>query len=245
MATNAKRGRKPKYIHTILLTGINARDLYKRVKGGTQIQLTPIIEYSPIQPPETPIENETTQLHEISDTKRTSNVLLEPMDSKMVLMQDHVNCGYLPDRTDVWCGHCRHPFDTSPIGVPIKYVKKKVDKIQPKADEVTGTNDYFLTSGIFCSFPCCLAFIKDHNHNPLYKNSKSLLYSLYYKIYHTEMNIQKAPSWEILQVYGGELSIKDYRERFCTHSYKITPNIKRPYMVAVGKWVEKKRCGYL
>lgn len=243
MTSTVKRGRKPKYIHSIIL-GINARDVYKQIKGGSttsgHVQFTPIIEYSPIQP-----EHETTQLHEIVDNQRPTNVFLEPMDSKTVLMQDYINYGCLPERTDIWCGHCHHPFDTSPIGVPIKYVKKKKDKIQLDPNKIVGTNDYFLTYGIFCSFPCCLAFIKDNNNKLMFKNSKSLLYSLYYKLYKTEMNIDKAPSWEILKAYGGELSIDDYRKNFCTHNYTITPNIKRPYMVSVGKWVEEKRCGYI
>ena len=234
---NSKRGRKPKYVHTIILDGINARQIYKRYKQRSfdqhaPIHLTPIIEYS---------TNTPTQVTELGG-KRLNNVYYDSQkDGKHVTMNDFVNYGCLPERTDINCWHCRHSFNTSPIGTPIKYVKATPNKDNP----MTGTNDYFNTIGVFCSFPCCLAFINDNKHRPLYRSSKSLLYSLYFKIYGEELKIKPASSWECLKVYGGDLTIEEFRKNFCECNYIITENIKRPFMVSVGRYIEEERCGYI
>lgn len=235
--TASKRGRKPKYLHIITLDGINARQIYKKYKQGTTdttnaIQFTPIIEYSS--------RSEPSQVTELSDKQSTSQVFYEK-NSDHVTMIDFVNYGCLPERTDLYCWHCHHPFNTSPIGAPIKYIRKQADK----NDRTAGTNEYFQTMGVYCSFPCCLAFINEHKHVPLYRNSKSLLYSLYFKLYGTKLKIKPAPSWECLKNYGGNLSIEEFRKKFCVCNYIITENIKRPFMVSVGKYIEEQRCGYI
>lgn len=243
LMTVSKRGRKPKYLHTIVLDGINARDLYRKYKDNKhdshvpQVQLTPVIEYS------TKVgDSSTTELTELSPKTKPTNIYLEKTNAN-VTMQDYINYGCLPERTDLWCYHCHHPFNTSPIGLPIKYEPRREDKKQDS--EITGTNDYFLTYGVFCSFPCCLAYLREHPKKTLFRNSKSLLYSLYYKLYNKELNIKPAPSWECLKVHGGNLSIEEFRKSFCNCNYIITENIKRPYMIAVGKYIEEKRCGYI
>lgn len=243
---NSKRGRKPKYLHTIILDGINAREVFKRYKQfkkddtqQSQPHFTPIIEYS------TKNGESTTQITDLSTKRRPTSVFLDMKDGKSVTMIEYVNYGCLPERTDLWCGHCHHPFNTSPIGIPLTYVQRKQDRIQDADDKVTGVNDYFLTYGVFCSFPCCLAFLKDNSHKPIFRNSKSLLYSLYYKLYQTELKVKKAPSWECLKVHGGTLSIEEFRKSFCSCNYIITENIKRPYMVSVGRYIEERRCGFI
>jgi len=237
--TAVKRGRKPKYIHTIVLEGISARNVYKKYRNikldnGTGI---PIMEYAKTS-------DNNTNLTELT-VKRKNNVFLELKDAKIVTMIDYVNYGCLPDRTDIRCYNCHHTFNTSPIGVPIKYYAKRPDKVQPDDTKIVSLNDYFETFGIFCSFPCCMAFITSNRHLSMFRNSKSLLYSLYYKLYSTELDVKKAPSWECLKVYGGHLSIEEYRKSFCSCNYVITENIKRPYMVSVGKYIEERRCGFL
>ena len=246
----SKRGRKPKYLHTIVLDGINAREVYKKYKqflkddaeNPTQ-HFTPIVEYSSKTG-----EESTTQVTELNIKKRPVNIFMDTeKDGKIITMIDHINYGCLPERTDLRCFHDHHQFNTSPIGLPIKYIPRKPDSVQPEDDKITGTNDHFLTFGIFCSFSCCLGYLKEHGHLPIFRNSKNLLYMLYYKLYKSELNVPAAPPWECLQVYGGKsrLNIDEYRKNFCNCNYIITENIKRPYMVAVGKYIEERRCGYI
>jgi hypothetical protein len=245
--TNGKRGRKPKYLHTIILDGINARELYKEYKQikrediniPLQQHYTPIIEYS------SKTGEMSTQISDLTQKKQSTNIYLDlNKETKKITLIDYVNYGCMPERTDIWCFHCKHPFNTSPIGIPIKYITRRPDKEQ-EIGRIVGTNDYFLTYGIFCSFPCCLAFLKEHNSGQMFRNSKSLLYTLYYKLYGSELKTKAASSWECLKVFGGHLTIEEYRKNFCSCNYVITPNIKRPYMVSVGRYIEENRCGYI
>lgn len=237
MLANKKRGRKPKYTHVIILRGVNAKELQKKLKGVSESTeklptISPIIEYS--------IGNSgvTTSIESLN-VEPQKNVYLNS-ENISVLMKDHVEFGCLPNRTDLYCWHDRNPFTTSPIGLPIKYIPPKPDTTTA---ECKGTNDYFLCMGVFCSFPCCLAYISEHQSDPLLKNSKGLLYLLYTKLYSTEFSADPAPSWKHLKEYGGLINISEFRKSFCSnYSYVITNNIKRPFMVAVGNYTEEKRC---
>jgi len=248
-----RRGRKPKYLHTLMLKNIDAREIYRKNKLHKldeqiehQQQLlndTPtIFEYPTNDQSQQPTNN--TKLTDIIPINKAP-VFLENNITRHVQMIDHIDYGCLPSRTDIYCWHDKHDFTTSPIGIPIDYIPRKEDSVSIKGGENQGTEDYYLTYGIFCSFPCALAYIEEYSKDTLFKNSKSLLYSLYYKLYGVEMNIKKAPSWQFLQNFGGELNIDEFREAYCQANFVITGNIKRPYMVAVGKYTEQKKCGCL
>jgi len=142
------------------------------------------------------------------------------------------------------CFWCRTSFTTIPIGCPLEYVsseiskkyfseitkdelviksqisKNKLDilkKIQDFPQEYQikiDKKDYFETDGIFCSFNCCLAFIKDNKQNFLYDSSESLLYLMFNKIFETDINIIPAPHWRLLDVYGGHIPIEEFRKNF-------------------------------
>ena len=45
--------------------------------------------------------------------------------------------------------------------------------------------EYYLVDGMFCSFNCCLAFIRENNTNPMYALSKNLLARIYKDIFRT------------------------------------------------------------
>lgn len=80
--------------------------------------------------------------------------------------------------------------------------------------------NYFISDGIFCSFNCCLAFINDNKGNSLYDNSKSLLLHIYHNIGGSVDELIPAPSWRLLKVYGGQLSIEHFRKSSSTNLYK-------------------------
>lgn len=252
-STNNKRGRKPKYNHILILQNLNAREIYKKFKSGdfgSNSMNLPIIEYSDTSAKINKV-NIHSEFRDTSDnqpvtelTRKTQIVTLDPLDRKFLTMKDYVSCGCLPERTDINCWHCRGTFTTSPIGIPIKYIPPIIKKNKNESNS-TGINDYFLTNGIFCSFPCSLTFIKEHSYDSMYRNSISLLKSLYYKLYNTEFKITPAPSWQVLKDYGGKLTLEEFRSSFCTSKFIITQNIKRPYMVAVGTFIEEKKLGYI
>lgn len=237
-----KRGRKLKYIHTLILEGINARDISRKTKSTINDPQTvnPIIEYTAA----TGSNENITNVSDLTTKKYGDNIFFE--NTNVITFIDYIKFGCLPVRTDLCCFHCKAPFNTSPIGIPIKYVCKKIKPaLEPKETDEVSNNDFFYTFGVTCSWPCCLAFILENSHKHLFRNSKSLLYSLYYKLYNTELKIKAAPSWECLKDYGGILSIDEFRKSFCTAKYIVTENLKKPYMIAVGKYIEEKKCGYL
>ena len=85
--------------------------------------------------------------------------------------------------------------------------------------------DFFETDGIFCSFNCCLSFIKSNEYNSVYNLSENLLHLMYYKFFNKNDKLTEAPSWRLLRQYGGNLSIEDFRKNFNNVNYKYMGTI--------------------
>jgi len=145
------------------------------------------------------------------------------------------------------CFWCRHSFDSIPVACPIKYcphtaVKKYISDItnssytikEKISEEVSqkilsdkkisiSPGNYYITDGVFCSFNCCMAFIEDNKHNPLYDNSKMLLVMMYSDMLNDKrknITIIPAPHWRLLKdIAGGIYDIKKFRENFSKVSY--------------------------
>lgn len=132
------------------------------------------------------------------------------------------------------CYWCHHTFDTLPIRCPLRYKSPRIthtyvsgiNNDQYSISECVtsrtlcglGLNDVeintrtyeFETDGIFCSFNCTLAFIKENNKNPLYDRSENYLHY----IYGNTKTLIAAPHWRLLDTYGGPLSIEQFRSSF-------------------------------
>ena len=81
--------------------------------------------------------------------------------------------------------------------------------------------DYYSTDGIFCSFNCCKAFIKENKHNKLYENADILLTKLYEDMYNVKnIVINPSPNWRLLIEYGGYLTIQQFRDNFNKTTYE-------------------------
>lgn len=145
-----------------------------------------------------------------------------------------------------WCKN-KIPEQYNPIGCPIKYVpsqavktyyseiskdkytikenitqtkQKQLEQLKDKRITIIN-NNYYSTDGIFCSFNCCTAFIDDNKHINIYTMSEFLLLKMYNEIYPDKVpSIEKAPSWRMLQCYGGNLTIEDFRKSFNKIEYK-------------------------
>jgi len=104
--------------------------------------------------------------------------------------------------------------------------------------------EYYETDGIFCSFNCCKAYIKDNKHNNLYEQSDNLLIKLY-KDMHDNKNdnikINPAPHWRLLKIYGGYLTIEQFRDNFnkCTYDFQGTIKYKSLFK-PIGMLYEEK-----
>jgi hypothetical protein len=167
------------------------------------------------------------------------------------IMYDFTTYGPLPSSTTKPCWWCRHTFQTSPIGCPMKYNPHKVsgvekDRYDQKMKEVglsscDDQNDFFETTGIFCSFPCCKAYIFDQKNSLKYNESSTLLSLLFHKLSGKPPNFPKAPLWKTLKDYGGHLSIFEFRETFGRIEYSPSINTRRPYMYCTSEYIKEKR----
>ena len=199
-------------------------------------------------------ENCTTLLRSNLTTTTSKNVIyfIDPhknVTKYLISMIDVHDYGSLPIYTSKPCWWCRHSFTTCPIGLPIEYYPHEPSSYKKVAREAALTkanlsldmNDFFITDGLFCSFPCCKAFHNDCLDEIKYRESLTLLLLLYSKLTnHTTNTIPEAPHWKLLKAYGGHLTIDEFRQTFGKLEYIQTPNIKRPYMYTCSSIVQEQ-----
>jgi hypothetical protein len=174
----------------------------------------------------------------------------------VVTMKKYITQETLPTSTMVHCFWCRHSFTYKPIGCPIEYIPNRIIKkyhseitkdIYVLRENVTSSQlkdvkpedpseiqvqnrDYYLMDGLFCSFNCCLSFIKDHSSEALYHNSETYLNKIYYDIFGTSASkLICAPSWRLLKDYGGHMTIDEYRKNFYKVDFFDVDNIICPF----------------
>ena len=146
--------------------------------------------------------------------RNIKNIMFEFMDSN--------SRNEWPIKTDVYCWWCCHPFDTPPCAIPKKYNKGK-----------------FHLYGCFCSFNCAAAYNFDKKYDNMWE-SYSLLHLLYKKMYNKAYKkIIPAPPKEVLKIFGGILSIEEYRNNLMNNTvmYRI---IEPPMISIVPKLEENK-----
>lgn len=103
------------------------------------------------------------------------------------------NIKYKPGNRCYWC---KYPYDTVPIELPEDYY-----------------NEYFYCIGNFCSWNCAKAYNIDLNDSSTWKR-ESLLNLMFHKTYGDFKEITPAPSWLMLEDFGGILSINNFRNLF-------------------------------
>lgn len=102
------------------------------------------------------------------------------------------------------CWWCHNIFNTPPIQLPDDYY-----------------NNTFFCNGHFCSYNCAKSHNLNINDNLTWKRC-SLLNLLYYQTYAEYKEIIPAPSWLILEEYGGTMSINEFRNNFIFNSKEYT-----------------------
>lgn len=133
------------------------------------------------------------------------------------------------------------PIDIVPIGCPIKFIPSQLVKTyfseiskdtyiikenissgkEKTFDELKDDriilykNGFYSTDGAFCSFNCAMSYILTKRHNSIYNQSKMLLLKMYNDMYNKQVQtIIPAPSFRLLNEYGGNLSINKFRDGF-------------------------------
>lgn len=106
----------------------------------------------------------------------------------------------------VWCWWCCHPFEGPDLHMPHKY-----DSLRKRFD----------TFGTFCSWPCMKAYNIDRA-GPRYGEYQQFITLMRKHVYGKTESCRVAPKRQCLRVFGGTMSIEEFR------SDKDAPMIQMP-----------------
>ena len=131
------------------------------------------------------------------------------------ILSNFIDCKEWVKKTDICCWWCCHEFDTVPLGLPIYY---------------NSINNKFQVKGIFCSFACIVSYNRDIKSKS--NKFEYLIKYLYTKLTGAKLNdiIKPAPPRCSLKMFGGELSIDEFRNTF--NENKIYKLVEYPMFVS-------------
>jgi hypothetical protein len=126
----------------------------------------------------------------------------------------------LPEHVDVACFWCCHRFDNRPVVLPIR-----------------DQGEYIQVQGNFCSPECAMSYLFDMQQDT-YARWEQL--SLLNRLYGPAVGgpIKPAPSRQILKLFGGPVSIEDYRN--LVRQGKLRVDIHLPPMVSLLATMDTK-----
>lgn len=108
---------------------------------------------------------------------------------------------------EIHCFHCCHKFDTEDLGLPVSH-----------------DNGTFNTTGHFCSWECMKAYVI-YSRDDTKFNKFSLITMM-----RQRMNIiqptKEAPPREMLKIFGGSMTIKEFRKNNKHFAYLPIPMIR-------------------
>lgn len=212
----------------------------------------------------------TTKISELA-TERSTPEIVSFLDESKKVHQCNVSMIDFSTNIDTSllrynCYWDRHPFQTKPIGCPVRYVSSQAVKnyhseiskdVYTIKENVSSSRrslvnderisiklgEYYETDGVFCSFPCCRAFIRDNKHVRDYDQSEMLLLKMYNDMMGTRMEvIDPAPHWRLLREYGGNKTIAEFRGTFnkVEHEFHGTIRQALPLYRPIGHLFEEK-----
>ena len=144
--------------------------------------------------------------------KKLKNILYEFINSN--------NEKSWPETTNIYCWWCCHPFSCMPCALPEYYRKDK-----------------FYVCGCFCSFNCTASYNFSKNDDDMWERY-SLLNLMYKKLYNEKfIKINLAPPREILKIFGGYMTIEEFRE----NSYKNDKTfiVVKPPLISIIPKIEE------
>jgi hypothetical protein len=138
----------------------------------------------------------------------------------LVQYQNSEETKLLPERVDVACFWCCHRFDNRPVILPVR-----------------DQGEYIQVQGNYCSPECAMAYLFDM-HQDSYARWEQL--SLLNRLYGPAVGgpIKPAPSRQILKMFGGPMSIEEYRS--LVRQGKLRVDIHLPPMVSLLATMDTK-----
>ena len=117
----------------------------------------------------------------------------------------------------MWCWWCCHPFNTEPLRFPYKYDSR---------------TEKFSTSGNFCSWSCMKAYNLERPNNG--KTTMNIMI-MRKKLYNSFGNIRPASPRCMLNVFGGHMTIEEFRANQTVDTGPTAPIKEEPHRSMVIK----------
>lgn len=138
----------------------------------------------------------------------------------LVQYKDSAEVKTIPQTSDIACFWCCHTFTNRPVVLPIR-----------------DTGEYLHVTGNFCSPECATAHLFDMRQDA---HTRWEQLALLYRVYGDacQGKIHPAPSRSILKLFGGNLSIQEYRQ--LVRSHKVRVDIHLPPMVSILATMDTK-----
>jgi hypothetical protein len=131
----------------------------------------------------------------VDDDSKNNRVIKKNLKNILYEFINANNDKVWPESTNIHCWWCCHKFEGIPCALPEFYKKDK-----------------FYVNGCFCSFNCTTSYNFSKNDDAMWERY-SLLNLMYKKMYKKNfVKINLAPPREALKIFGGYLSIEEFRE---------------------------------
>lgn len=215
-----KRGRKPGSKNKIKS---NENEITVKKKRGRKPKTNITINENPVFESEDKVDNLVIKINtknnnlSLDNLNQEVNKILENTDqSDYNLNNNNVMNNNL--NNNLICWNCCHKFHNIIIGLPIKYV-----------------DNLFYTYGNFCSLECATRFTFDNFHNDISEIYANI--NLYNNIVNKKKtNVKCAPHRLSLNIFGGILSIEEYRKTFEVLDYY---NVTIPPIVQLNSQISE------
>jgi hypothetical protein len=156
----------------------------------------------------------------IEEDNKNNRVIKKNLKNIMYEFINANNDKIWPETTNIYCWWCCHPFTWMPCALP-EYYKK----------------DKFYVNGCFCTFNCAASYNFSKCDDDIWERY-SLLNLMYKKIYNTKfIKINLAPPREILKIFGGYMSIDEFREN--SHKNDKTFTVINPPLISIIPKIEE------
>ena len=154
------------------------------------------------------------------DSKNNNKIIKKNLRNILYEFINANNTNVWPEKTHISCWWCCHSFDNIPCSLPQFYKREK-----------------FYVKGIFCSFNCAASYNFNNSDNDMYEKY-SLLNLMYKKLYNKNfVKINLAPPRETLKMFGGYLSIDEFRENALENNKLF--NVISPPLISIIPKIEE------
>ena len=164
---------------------------------------------APIEPPP-PVVAAAATSNDVPDYYKKGTLLVQ--------YQGTADIKAIPDRVDIACFWCCHPFEHKPVILPIR-----------------DQGEYIQVSGNYCSPECAMSHLFDQRQDS-YARWEQL--SLLNRLYGSMNPLRPAPPKQILKLFGGPMGIEEYRSLL--QSAKLRVDIHLPPMVSLLATMDTK-----